>query len=116
MLLEDVDGKELVFGKYAPEEIMNLDAHTPLTQPEQDFIQTHFQQLLGKIYTPFSQDRSIYSLALENADKYKTENEALLSELRKHFFVVPCALGCDPLEVLPGELISLDYTMKMYNE
>ena len=65
------------------------------------YIKTHFQQLLGKIYTPFSQDKSIYSLALENADKYKSENNALLSELRKHFFVEPCALGLDPLEVLP---------------
>ena len=38
VLLEDVDGKELVFGKYAPEEIINIDAHNPLTQPEKDFI------------------------------------------------------------------------------
>lgn len=38
VLLEDVDGKELVFGKYAPEEIINLDAHNPLTQSEKDFI------------------------------------------------------------------------------
>ena len=66
-----------------------------------EYIKTHFQQVLGKIYTPFSQDKSIYSLALENDDKYKSENEALLSELRKHFFVEPCALGRDPLEVLP---------------
>lgn len=65
------------------------------------YIKTHFQQLLGKIYTPFAQDKRIYSLALENADKYKSENDALLSELRKHFFVVPCALGRDPREVLP---------------
>ena len=65
------------------------------------YIKTHFQQVLGKIYTPFSQDKSIYSLALENADKYKSENEALLSELRKHFYVEPCALGRNPLEVLP---------------
>lgn len=66
-----------------------------------EYIKTHFQQVLGKIYTPFSQDKSIYSLALENADKYKSENEALLSELRKHFFVEQCALGKNPLEVLP---------------
>lgn len=66
-----------------------------------EYIRTHFQQVLGKLYTPFSQDKSIYSLALENADKYKLENEALLSELRKNFFVEPCALGQDPLEVLP---------------
>lgn len=65
------------------------------------YIKTHFQQVLGKIYTPFSQDKSIYSLALENADKYKSENEALLSELRKHFFVEQCDLGKNPLEVLP---------------
>ena len=66
-----------------------------------EYIKTHFQQVLGKIYTPFSQDKSIYSLALENADKYKSENEALLSELRKHFFVEQCVLGKNPLEVLP---------------
>ena len=66
-----------------------------------EYIKTHFQQVLGKIYTPFSQDKSVYSLALENANKYKSENAALLSDLRKHFFVEPCALGRDPLEVLP---------------
>ena len=66
-----------------------------------EYIKTHFQQVLGKIYTPFSQDKSIYSVALENADIYKSENEALLSELRKHFYVEPCALGRNPLEVLP---------------
>ena len=38
VLLEDVDGKELVFGKYTPEEIIDLDAHNPLTQTEKDFI------------------------------------------------------------------------------
>lgn len=65
------------------------------------YIKTHFQQVLGKIYTPFSQDKSIYSLALEKADKYKSENESLLSELRKHFFVEQCDLGKNPLEVLP---------------
>ena len=65
------------------------------------YIKTHFQQVLGKIYTPFSQDKSVYSLALEKADKYKSENEALLSELRKHFFVEQCDLGKNPLEVLP---------------
>lgn len=38
VLLEDKDGMELVFGKYRPEEIINLDAHNPLTQQERDFI------------------------------------------------------------------------------
>ena len=65
------------------------------------YIKTHFQQVLGKIYAPFAQDKHIYSLALERSDQYNAENDALLSELRQHFFVKPCALGRDPLEVLP---------------
>lgn len=66
-----------------------------------EYIKTHFQQTLGKIYTPFAQDHNVYSLALENDEKYQAENEALLSQLRQHFFVESCALGRDPLEVLP---------------
>lgn len=66
-----------------------------------EYIKTHFQQTLGKIYTPFAQDQNVYSLALENDEKYQAENEALLSQLRQHFFVESCALGRDPLEVLP---------------
>lgn len=65
------------------------------------YIKTHFQQVLGKIYAPFAQNKHIYSLALENSDQYNAENDALLSELRQYFFVEPCALGRDPLEVLP---------------
>ncbi len=38
VLLEDVDGQELVFGKYHPEDIINTDAQTPLSQQEKDFI------------------------------------------------------------------------------
>lgn len=65
------------------------------------YIKTHFQQVLGKMYAPFAQDKHIYSFALERSDQYNAENDALLSELRQHFFVKPCALGRDPLEVLP---------------
>lgn len=65
------------------------------------YIKTHFQQVLGKIYAPFAQNKHIYSLALERSDQYNAENDALLSELRQYFFVEPCALGRDPLEVLP---------------
>lgn len=38
VLLEDKDGEELVFGKYRPEEIINLDANNPFTQKQKDFI------------------------------------------------------------------------------
>lgn len=38
VLLEDIDGKEMVFGKYKPEDIIHLDKNTQLTQKEKDFI------------------------------------------------------------------------------
>lgn len=68
---------------------------------DSNYIKTHFQQLLGKVYTPFAQDKSIYSLALESDNKYKAENELLLNQLSQYFFVEPCPLGKDPLTVLP---------------
>lgn len=38
VLLEDIDKKELVFGKYDPKDIVNLDAKNPLTETEKKFI------------------------------------------------------------------------------
>lgn len=38
VLLEDKNGEELVFGKYRPEDIINLDANNPFTQQEKNFI------------------------------------------------------------------------------
>ena len=38
VLLKDVNGKELVFGKYRPEEIANLDENNPLELEEINFI------------------------------------------------------------------------------
>ena len=38
VLLKDENGQELVFGKYKPEDIANLDEKNPLSQRERDFI------------------------------------------------------------------------------
>ena len=38
VLLKDVNGQELVFGKYKPEEIVNLDDNNPLKPEERDFL------------------------------------------------------------------------------
>ena len=38
VLLEDIDKQELVFGKYDPKDIINLDAKNPLTETEKKFI------------------------------------------------------------------------------
>ena len=38
VLLKDVDGKELVFGKYKPEDIVNLNEQNPLDNIEKNFL------------------------------------------------------------------------------
>lgn len=38
VLMKDVDGQELAFGKYPPEDIANLDKNNPLDKTERDFI------------------------------------------------------------------------------
>lgn len=79
------------------------------------YIRTHFQQLLGKVYTPFEKDRQIYSLALDNgnayvqqnkshlAEKIRLDNEHLMQELSGCFYIEPCPLGTDPAEILPAD-------------
>ena len=64
----------------------NVDAKT--------YLKEHFQQTLGKIYAPFGNDE-VFSLALDKEDP-EGNNEALLTELRKHFFVVENDIGENP--------------------
>ena len=61
------------------------------------YFKSHFQDILGKVYTPFTDD-SIFSLALDNKDK--EGNMALIEELRKDFFIQPCGLGTDPKPII----------------
>ena len=68
-----------------------------------EYIQDHFQQLLGKIFTPYD-DRGTqryYSLALDNGEQFAGENATILSQLKDSFYVVPCKLGDDPKMLLP---------------
>ena len=62
------------------------------------YFKEHFQDILGKTYTPFA-EKNIYSLALDKDDP-EHDNEALLTELRRHFFVEPCSLGDDPQPII----------------
>ena len=61
------------------------------------YFQSHFRNVLGKTFTPFANE-DIFSLALEN--KEQEENERLLGELRKFFFVEKCKLGEAPEHAL----------------
>lgn len=68
-----------------------------------EYIQDHFQQLLGKIFTPYD-DRGTqryYSLVLDNGEQFAGENATILSQLKDSFYVVPCKLGDDPKTLLP---------------
>ena len=78
-----------------------FDFYAMTAYPNEDanaYIKEHFQDVLGKIYTPFN-DKTYFSLALDKTDPEKN-NAELLDELRKHFFVEQCGIGADPSEAL----------------
>ena len=73
------------------------------------YIKEHFQEVLGKIYTPYS-NKNIFSLALETDEKYKEDNANLLTELRNHFFVERCGIGENPESLVANVFSDTNYT------
>lgn len=59
----------------------------------QIYIKEHFQEVLGKIYQPYL-NKDIFSLALDK--EFEDDNEKLLTELRKYFYIEECAIGNNP--------------------
>ena len=90
----------------------NYQFYAMKSHPDEDgrkYIKTHFQDVLGKMYTPY-ENTDYYSLAL---DKKDAENNAtLLEELRKHFYVVECSLGDNPQEVISQAIIETPALIK----
>ena len=76
------------------------------------YFKTHFQEVLGKTYTPFA-DNEIYSLALWNDSSEKQNNETLLAELRNHFFVERCGLGENPQPIMNAAIVRAGATAVM---
>lgn len=75
-------------------------AMRPLPQVDvKEYVETHFRQVLGKVYTPFAEE-NIFSLALDKKDE--SENQELIAELEKSFVVRKCQLGTNPYDVLPA--------------
>lgn len=62
------------------------------------YFKTHFQDVLGKTYTPFA-NNNIFSLALDKEDP-EENNESLLAELERFFIVKPCKLGVKPEPII----------------
>lgn len=65
----------------------------------EDYIKEHFQEVLGKINKPFENHPEYFSLALDQDDPDKN-NEELLTKLRKAFIVEECGIGQNPEPVL----------------
>lgn len=59
------------------------------------YIRANFKELLGKVYTPF-EDEKTYSLALDNAPEHRAYNAELVKTLSKYFYVHRCNLGASP--------------------
>lgn len=59
------------------------------------YIKEHFQEMLGKVYSPYSEE-GVFSLALDNDKAFNDENEKLLVELGKHFYVKEISIGENP--------------------
>ena len=65
----------------------------------QQYIHTHFKEVIGKTYAPFD-NQNILSLALDNDPQFSESNNELLEELSRSFTIVPCKLGDDPEPIL----------------
>ena len=67
------------------------------------YIDDHFQELLGKIFTPYNDrgSQKYFSLALDRNEKFYDENEALIGQLEEFFYVKPCKIGDNPQKILP---------------
>ena len=70
-----------------------MQAHEGVDTKE--YINTHFKNIIGKAYSPYNNENTL-SLALDKDPNMQIENENLLNELCKSFYVQPCGLADDP--------------------
>jgi len=90
----------------------NYQFYAMKSHPDEDgkrYIKTHFQDVLGKMYTPY-ENTEYYSLALDKSDE--ANNAMLLEELRRHFYVVECSLGDNPQVVINRAIIETPTQIK----
>lgn len=83
------------------------DFYAMTARPDVDaksYFRAHFQQVLGKVYAPFNEEK-FYSLALDSEEIYKKENETLKKELEPFFIIEKCNMSENPEFVL-GEKVA----------
>ena len=90
--IKDVLEKEYKFYAMTPREGINAE----------EFFKENFQQLLGKIFTPYHIEgpQPYYSLALDNDSKFNDENDLVLALIRTGFYCEEYPLGTDPSTIL----------------
>lgn len=91
-------------------EFYAMTAHADVNAPA--YLSDHFQQLLGKVFTPFEDrgQQKYYSLALDKAPQFKEENAMLVSQLEDFFHIEKCELGEAPYDKLPEVTPTSDST------
>lgn len=67
----------------------------------ENYINTHFQELLGKIYR-VEGENEIYTFAIERKDG--TVDSSSLDQLRKYFYVAECSIQEDPHKSIEKEI------------
>ena len=91
--IKEVLQKQYCFYAMTPREGINAE----------EFLKENFQQLLGKVFTPYNIEgpQPYYSLALDNDPKFNDENDLVLALIEPCFHYGKCPLGKDPRNVLP---------------
>lgn len=62
-------------------------------------INTHFRDIIGRTFRPYSDDEILY-LSCETDEKYQEENLALLAQLSEDFIIRDYKLGTDPRDTI----------------
>jgi hypothetical protein len=73
---------------------------------DREYIETHFRDILGKVFAPYDNDKGILALALDNRPEFEEENEALRAEISEAFDIVECSIKQDARKILPPTIPS----------
>lgn len=93
------------------------------------YIEDHFQQVLGKLYNPYPEQKTqrYFALALDKRPQFQGDNEVLVGQLEQNFYVRKCDIGENPEKVLkdvktgssllqaPKNFLTLHY-LEMYKD
>jgi hypothetical protein len=70
---------------------------------DREYIETHFRDILGKVFAPYDNDKGILALALDNRTEFEEENKALKKQLSEAFDIVECSIKQDARKILPPQ-------------